>query len=139
MRPRVKTVCDRLLYSCYHSYNRYAVRLNTPKNGERRAKDAKDGKKYAKDHKRRQRRVLDTCSQTETNSDGNVEQRCADCVSKTEHCQKVEPKKARTRSASKAAVTTPFFHNRPFSGLPLFQEQDITYFYYACNYYSAPL
>ena len=70
----------------------------TDERRERRTKDTKD-------HKRRQRRIPDTCSQTATISDGNVEQRCSDCVSDAEHCQKVEPKKARTRSAGKAAVT----------------------------------
>ena len=28
------------------------------------------------------------CSLAEMNSDGNVEQRCADCASEAEHCQK---------------------------------------------------
>ena len=72
-------------------------------------------------------RVPGTYSQTETNSDGNVKQRCADCASEAEHSQKARLKKARMRWASQAAVYH-ILHNWPFQGYHFFKNKTICIF-----------
>jgi len=67
-----------------------------------------------------------------------VEQPCADCANEARHCQKAGLQKARMLNES-ASNNCRFCYSWPFSGLPLFQEQDIMNFYYACHYHSVHL
>jgi len=70
------------------------------------------------------------------NKQGMKLQQCADCACKVEHCQKVRPKKALNKPGS----NLPFLPQLAlFSGLSLFQEQAIMYFYYAYHYHSLHL
>jgi len=52
-------------------------------------------------------------SSESANKQGIKLQRCADCASEVEHCQKAGPKKALYH----------FYHNWPFSGLSLFKNE----------------
>jgi len=61
-------------------------------------------------------------------------------ASEAKHCQKAGPKKAHALSepgSSNSAILSQLTLSG--LGLPLFQEQDIMYFYYACHYHSAHL
>jgi len=65
--------------------------------------------------------VPGTYSPAETNSDGNVEQLCADSASDAEHCQKAGPKKALYEPGSNSStisVTT-----GPFRGYHFFKNK----------------